>query len=75
MVNPYKTVINTCMFYVSNVMYYRKIAHSLDALDFRKLYIKSSCMAMRFFLSKLQTNHPQDFKLLVNRSTVASVIK
>jgi hypothetical protein len=30
-------------------------------------------MAMRFFF-KLQKTHPQDFKLLVSRSTVASVI-
>jgi hypothetical protein len=32
-------------------------------------------MAIRFLFSKLQKSHPQDFKLLVNRSTVASVIK
>jgi hypothetical protein len=32
-------------------------------------------MAMRFFSSKLQKSHAQDFKLLVNRSTVAPVIK
>jgi hypothetical protein len=31
-------------------------------------------MAMRYFFSKLHKTHPQNFKLLVNRSTVASVV-
>jgi hypothetical protein len=32
-------------------------------------------MAMRQSVLKVHTNHPQDNKYLVNRSTVASVIK
>jgi hypothetical protein len=32
-------------------------------------------MALRHFVSKLQKNHPRDFVLLVNRSTVVAVIQ
>jgi hypothetical protein len=46
-----------------------------DALGFRLLHIHFCRMAMRPFLSKLPESHPQEFKLLVNLSTVVSVIK
>jgi hypothetical protein len=40
------------------VVYMKEVADPLDALDFRLFHIKSSSMAMIYFLSKLQKNSP-----------------
>jgi hypothetical protein len=39
------------------------------------IYLKFVVCQWDIFLSKLEKTHPQDFKLLVNRSTVAAVIQ
>jgi hypothetical protein len=50
------------------------MSHPLDALDLSLFHI-NSCMPMRHFFIETTKSRPRDFKLLVNRSTVASVIK